>query len=120
MFKRKYLSLSLIIVSLMTVSACVAVPPASLTAQPPDASRTSDPQPALSMKAASNLAGQPQSGISSPKSVLTPAPASVQQVAELPPLVPSSWKGDLRDLPPGKSKNRLKKQEGEPAAGAVT
>ena len=117
MFKRKSLALSLIIVSLMTVSACVAVPPAPLPAQPPDASRTSDPQPALSMKAASNLAGQPQSGISSPESGLVPAPAGVQQVAELPPLVPSSWKGDLRDLSPGKSKNRLRKQEGEPEAG---
>jgi hypothetical protein len=120
LFKHKWLSLSLIVVSLLTVSACVAVPSAPLPAQPPGASRTSDQQPVPSMKAAGTLAEQARAGVSTPDPGLSSSPTGVMEVTELPSLEPSAWKGDLRDLPPGKSEHRLKEQEGEPAAGAVT
>ena len=117
MFQRKVLSLSLIIVSLITVTACVSVPPASLPAKPPDISRSSEQEPALEPKTASSVGGAPKVTPISDQAQVSADQAVAGQVVELPPMVPSSWKGDLRTLPPGKSEHRLKKQEGKPEVG---
>ena len=75
---------------------------------------------AFECKAASSVGGQPQSGTPiSDRGAGVIADQAACRTGRLNcrRMVPSSWKGDLRDLPPGKSENRLKKQEGKPEAG---
>ena len=96
MFKHRHLSLSLIIVFLLTLSACVAVPPASLPAQPPAASQAADEEAGLEMKVAGSSTNRPQSAVIPVDPESAVFPASAMQVAELPALESSSWQGDLR------------------------